>query len=425
MTTPRPSIDIHTFGCRLNAYESEVIRNHLAATKLDDVIVINTCAVTAEAERQARQAIRRAHRNHPGKRIVVTGCAAQINPANYAAIDGVDLVLGNSEKLNKTSWTALAGNGPQDVTSVRVNDIMSVTETANHLISGFNGKARAFVQVQQGCNHRCTFCIIPFGRGPSRAVPVGEVIRQGETLVDNGCKEVVLTGVDLTDYGNDLPGQPCLGSLAKRVLMHVSELPRLRLSSLDPVEVDDQLLDLIAEEPRLLPYFHLSIQAGDDTILKRMKRRHGRADTLAVCRIIRERRPDATLGADLIAGFPTETDAMFENTLALIDDCKLSHLHVFPYSPREATPAARMPQVPNAIRRKRAALLREAGTRQMSHALTARENRDIDVLVEKDATGYCAHYLKIELDREITPGTVVTARAMGHDGTRLQATVLS
>jgi len=417
--------DILTFGCRLNAYESEVIRGHVASAGLDDVIVVNTCAVTGEAERQARQAIRRARRAHPDARIVVTGCAAQINPGRYAAMDEVTAVLGNAEKLMAESWAALGIGGDDGVAAPRVsvNDIMSVRETASHMIAGFDGRARAFIQVQQGCDHRCTFCIIPFGRGPSRSVPVAEVVRQVRLLVENGYREVVLTGVDLTDYGRDLPGRPSLGSLTRRLLVHVPDLPRLRVSSLDPVEVDDELMVLIGGEPRLLPFFHLSIQAGDDMILKRMKRRHTRADAVAICADIRRLRPDAALGADLIAGFPTETDAMFDNTLALIDECGLSHLHVFPYSPRDGTPAARMPQVPMEIRRERAARLRAAGARQMARLLKSREDRAISVLVEKDRSGHCEHYLPVDLDRDAAPGSVVAARVHGQDGKRLMAAV--
>jgi threonylcarbamoyladenosine tRNA methylthiotransferase MtaB len=414
--------EILTFGCRLNAYESEVIRAHATGAGLDDVIVVNTCAVTGEAERQARQAIRRARRAHPDARIVVTGCAAQIDPEHYSAMEEVNAVLGNSEKLMSESWAAL-GDDVIETPRVAVNDIMSVRETANHMISGFDGKARAFVQVQQGCDHRCTFCIIPFGRGPSRSVPVAEVVRQVRLLVENGYREVVLTGVDLTDYGRDLPGRPSLGSLTRRLLIHVPDLPRLRVSSLDPVEVDDELMGLIGNEPRLLPFFHLSIQAGDDMILKRMKRRHNRAGAVAICAEIRRLRPDAALGADLIAGFPTETGDMFENTLALIDECGLTHLHVFPYSPRDGTPAAQMPQVPMEIRRARAAKLREAGAHQMEQLLKGREDQAISVLVEKNRSGHCEHYLPVDIDRDAAPGTIVAARVHGQDGKRLMATV--
>lgn len=414
--------EILTFGCRLNAYESEVIRAHATGAGLDDVIVVNTCAVTGEAERQARQTIRRARRTHPDARIVVTGCAAQIDPEHYSAMEEVNAVLGNSEKLMAESWAAL-GDDVIKTPRVAVNDIMSVRETANHMISGFDGKARAFVQVQQGCDHRCTFCIIPFGRGPSRSVPVAEVVRQVRLLVENGYREVVLTGVNLTDYGRDLPGRPSLGSLTRRLLIHVPDLPRLRVSSLDPVEVDDELMGLIGNEPRLLPFFHLSIQAGDDMILKRMKRRHNRAGAVAICAEIRRLRPDAALGADLIAGFPTETGDMFENTLALIDECGLTHLHVFPYSPRDGTPAAQMPQVPMEIRRARAAKLREAGAHQMEQLLKGRKYQAISVLVEKNRSGHCEHYLPVDIDRDAAPGTIVAARVHGQDGKRLMAAV--
>jgi threonylcarbamoyladenosine tRNA methylthiotransferase MtaB len=422
MSAPETRNRILTFGCRLNAYESEVMRAHIAGAGLDDVIVVNTCAVTGEAERQARQAIRRARRARPDARIVVTGCAAQIAPDRYASMAEVDTVLGNAEKLNADSWIRLKDGGA-DEPAVRVNDIMSLRETASHMIGGLEGRARAFVQVQQGCDHRCTFCIIPFGRGPSRSVPVAEVVRQVRALVENGYREVVLTGVDLTDYGRDLPGRPTLGSLARRLLDHVPELPRLRLSSLDPVEVDDALLALIGQEPRLLPFFHLSIQAGDDMVLKRMKRRHSRADAVDICHRLRELRPDAAIGADLIAGFPTETEAMFGNTLALVGECGLTHLHVFPYSARTGTPAARMPQVPVAVRRERAARLREAGAGQMRALMDARIGGNVSVLVEKDRTGRCERYLPVAIDSDVAPGALVAARIMRREDDRLIATV--
>jgi threonylcarbamoyladenosine tRNA methylthiotransferase MtaB len=408
MTAP----DIITFGCRLNTYESEVIRGHVQKAGLDDVIIFNTCAVTAEAERQARQAIRRARRDRPQSRIVVTGCAAQIDPDRFAAMDEVDFVLGNAEKLEPESWQELEDptGGPA---IVRVNDIMSVHETAGHLVAGFEGRARAFVQIQQGCDHRCTFCIIPFGRGPSRSVPVGEVVRQTRTLVEAGYREIVLTGVDLTDYGKDLPGHPSLGALTRRLLRLVPNLPRLRLSSLDPVEIDEDLFELIAEETRLLPYFHLSLQAGDDMVLKRMKRRHSRADAIAVCDRIRELRPDSTFGADLIAGFPTESDEMFENTLHLVDDCDLTRLHVFPYSARTGTPAARMKQVPGTLRRERAAKLRAAGERRMAALLQKNIGQSVCVLIEQDNRGCSEHYLPVKITSDAAPGTIVKALITG------------
>ena len=412
--------EILTFGCRLNAYESEIIRNHTQAAGIDDVVVVNTCAVTAEAERQARQAIRRARRSKPDARIVVTGCAAQINPEQYGAMDEVDIVLGNEEKLHADSWLALENGEPE----IRVNDIMSITETANHLISGFEERARAFVQVQQGCDHRCTFCIIPFGRGPSRSTPVGEVVRQVRSLVENGYNEVVLTGVDLTDYGKDLPGHPSLGNLCSRLLMQVPDLPRLRLSSLDPVEIDNDLFGLIETEARLLPYFHFSLQAGDDMVLKRMKRRHNREDAIKVCQRIREMRPDATFGADLIAGFPTETDEMFKNSLAIIDECDLTHLHVFPYSERGDTPAAKMPSVPKKIRRERAARLRDAGTARLTALLKTRIGKTASVLIEKENMGRCEQFLPVRLRNDVEAGNLITCKITGSNGAQLDATII-
>jgi threonylcarbamoyladenosine tRNA methylthiotransferase MtaB len=412
--------EILTFGCRLNAYESEIIRNHTQAAGIDDLVIVNTCAVTAEAERQARQAIRRARRSKPNAKIVVTGCAAQINPEQYGAMDEVDIVLGNEEKLRAESWSALENGEPE----IRVNDIMSITETANHLISGFDERARAFVQIQQGCDHRCTFCIIPFGRGPSRSTAVGEIVRQVRSLVENGYKEVVLTGVDLTDYGKDLPGHPSLGNLCRRLLMQVPDLPRLRLSSLDPVEIDDDLFGLIETEARLLPYFHLSLQAGDDMVLKRMKRRHNREDAIKVCDRIRATRPDATFGADLIAGFPTETDEMFENTLAIIDECDLTHLHVFPYSERGDTPAAKMPAVPKQIRRERAACLRVAGEVRLSGLLKTRIGKTASVLIEKDNMGRCEQFLQVRLNQDVETGTIVNCQISGTEKSQLDATIV-
>ena len=342
-------LDVLTFGCRLNAYESEVIRREADAAGLSGLeggaVVINTCAVTGEAVRQARQAIRKARRENPDARIVVTGCAAQTEPATFGAMDEVDLVLGNEEKLQRQSYRALPDFGVNDTEKLRVNDIMSVTETAAHMVDAIEGRARAFVQVQNGCDHRCTFCIIPFGRGNSRSVPMGAVVDQVKRLVDNGYAEVVLTGVDLTSYGPDLPGAPRLGRLVRAILRDVPELKRLRLSSIDSIEVDDDLLSAIADEARLMPHLHLSLQSGDDMILKRMKRRHLRDDTIRFCQNMREIRPDIVFGADIIAGFPTETEQMFQNSLRIVEECGLTHLHVFPFSPREGTPAARMPQL--------------------------------------------------------------------------------
>ncbi len=387
MTDPK----IITFGCRLNSYESEVMRGHAKAAGMTDAIIINTCAVTAEAERQARQTIRRARRENPNAQVIVTGCAAQISPEAYAEMPEVDRVLGNEEKLKAESF------GLDQTERVVVNDIMSVTETAAHLIHGYEERTRAFVQVQQGCNHRCTFCIIPFGRGNNRSVPIGEIVKQVRVLVENGVAEVVFTGVDITDYGKDLPGQPSLGQMARRLLALVPELKRLRLSSVDPVEVDEDILRLLAEEERLMPHLHVSLQAGDDMILKRMKRRHLRADAVEFCERARVLRPDVVFGADIIAGFPTETDEMFANSLRAVDDCGLTYLHVFPYSPRPGTPAARMPQVPGKLRKERAARLRALGAEREAAFLRSRIGGRAQVLVEKDGFGRSEHYAPVIL----------------------------
>ncbi len=406
--------DILTFGCRLNAFESEVMRGHAGAAGLGDAVIVNTCAVTAEAERQARQAIRRARRERPGARIIVTGCAAQIDPAGYAAMPEVDHVLGNAEKLQAESFRRLADGGAARIV---VDDIMTVRETAGHLVAGFGERTRAFLQVQQGCDHRCTFCIIPFGRGPSRSVPMGEIVQQVRALVEGGTREVVLTGVDITAYGGDLPGRPALGQMVRRLLAQVPELPRLRLSSLDPVEIDDELVRMIGGEPRLMPHLHLSLQSGDDLILKRMKRRHGRADAIDVCRRLRAARADIVLGADLIAGFPTESAAMFENSLRLVEDCGLTFLHVFPYSARRGTPAARMPQVAGALRRERAARLRAAGDAARRRFFESRIGRHSRVLVEtsgdRTASGHCEHFAPVRLQEAARAGAVVTVRITG------------
>ncbi len=393
-----------TFGCRLNTYESEVMRGHAVNAGLDNAVIVNTCAVTAEAERQARQAIRRARRNKPDAKIIVTGCAAQINPAAYSEMPEVDLVLGNQEKLEAKSFLALDGE------PVRVQDIMSTTETASHLVEGFDDRTRAFIQVQNGCDHRCTFCIIPFGRGNSRSVPIGAIVEQVRTLTDNGYREVVLSGVDVTSYGADLPGQPRLGQMVRRLLASVPELPRLRLSSIDVAEIDDDLLHLIAEEPRLMPHLHLSLQAGDDMILKRMKRRHSRGQAIEFCRTVRALRPDVVFGADLIAGFPTETDAMFANSLALVEECNLAHLHVFPYSPRPETPAARMPQLPRDVVKNRAAQLRQAGGKALSGFLAREVGQTRAVLVEKPGLGRSEQFALVEFeDTEVETGAIIQA----------------
>ena len=405
--------DIITFGCRLNAYESEVMRRHATAAGADtDLVIVNTCAVTAEATRQARQAIRRARRQRPDARIVVTGCAAQIDPDGFAAMPEVDRVLGNQEKLEAESFADLA---IAETEKVRVNDIFSVKETAGHLIDGLEGRARAFVQVQNGCDHRCTFCIIPYGRGNSRSVPMGVVVEQIRRLTAAGYNEVVLTGVDITSYGADLPGAPPLGALVRKILTLVPELPRLRLSSIDSIEVDPALLEAIVAEPRVMPHLHLSLQAGDNLTLKRMKRRHSREDAVAFCAAVRARRPEVVFGADLIAGFPTETQAMFDNTAALIADCDLTFLHVFPYSERDGTPAARMPQVDPAVRRDRAARLRALGQRQVEALHRSLAGRLAQVLVERigrdgRALGHTEQFASVVLDGPHAPGTVVPVR---------------
>ncbi|MBY6261339.1 tRNA (N(6)-L-threonylcarbamoyladenosine(37)-C(2))-methylthiotransferase MtaB [Azospirillum sp. 412522] len=406
-STTQTGPEIVTFGCRLNTYESEVMRNHARSAGLDDVVIVNTCAVTSEAERQARQTIRKLRRERPDARIVVTGCAAQIDPQRFAAMPEVDQVLGNQEKLQPESW------GLPPAEKVLVNDIMSVKETAGHLIGGFEDRARAFVQVQQGCDHRCTFCIIPYGRGPSRSVPIGGIVEQVQALVKAGYNEVVLSGVDITSYGPDLPGAPSLGQMVRRLLALVPELPRLRLSSIDCIEMDDDLWRLIENEPRLMPHLHLSLQAGDDMVLKRMKRRHGRADAVAFCERVRSVRPDVVFGADFIAGFPTETEEMFQNTLRMVEDCGLTWLHVFPYSPRPGTPAARMPQVDGAERKERAARLRAIGEAAEARTLAGLVGRTATVLVEKDDLGRTEHFAAIRLGQPFPPGSLVPAAITG------------
>ena len=411
--------EIITFGCRLNAYESEVMREHANAAGVTDAVIVNTCAVTAEAERQARQAIRKARRRRPDAKIIVTGCAAQIDPDRFAAMDEVDRVIGNQEKLEARTYRGL---GTGDTERVAVNDIMSVTETAGHLIEGFGTRTRAYVQIQNGCDHRCTFCIIPFGRGPSRSVPAGEVVAQVRRLVENGYAEIVFTGVDITAYGADLPGSTTLGKLVRTVLKLVPELPRLRLSSIDSVEADADLIAAIAEEERLMPHLHLSLQAGDDLTLKRMKRRHARSDSVSFCEAMRRVRPDIVFGADIIAGFPTETEDMFENSLSLVDDCGLTFLHVFPFSPREGTPAARMPQVHGTVIASRANALRQKGAEALRNHLTCAKGKRIQVLMETEATGRSGDFTPVRLDPCATAaGTLVDAVVSGDDGAALLA----
>jgi threonylcarbamoyladenosine tRNA methylthiotransferase MtaB len=412
MNEPR----IITFGCRLNAYESEAMAEHARAAKLGDAVVVNTCAVTAEAVRQARQAIRKARRDFPGARIVVTGCAAQTEPHRFADMPEVDHVIGNDEKLRPATFAALAAERSE---RVLVNDIMSVRETAHHFVSGFGSRVRAYVQIQNGCDHRCTFCIIPYGRGPSRSVPAGEVVAQVRALVERGHREVVLTGVDITAYGADLPGSLTLGGLVRKILRLVPELPRLRLSSIDTIEADQALIAAIAEEERLMPHLHLSLQAGDDLILKRMKRRHSRAHAVAFCETARRLRPGILFGADIIAGFPTETDAMFANTLAMVADCGLTFLHVFPFSPRPGTPAARMPQLPRPEVKQRAERLRAAGKQALAAYLESRLGERVELLMETAEAGRTPNFAEVTLSEPAAPGRLVTARVTGHDGSRL------
>tara|TARA_R110000824_G_scaffold118960_10_gene271781 strand:+ start:34973 stop:36256 length:1284 start_codon:yes stop_codon:yes gene_type:complete len=411
----KKATEIVTFGCRLNAYESEVMKDHAAGAGLEGAIVFNTCAVTNEAVRQARQAIRKARRENPDARIIVTGCAAQIAPEDFSEMSEVDLVLGNHEKMQPESWApALALHTNE---RVRVNDIMSVTETAGHLVQGLEGRARAFVQVQNGCDHRCTFCIIPYGRGNSRSVPAGEIVNQIRLLVENGYREVVLTGVDITSYGSDLPGQPSLGNLATRILKLVPELERLRISSIDSIEADDALMRLIAEEERLMPHLHLSLQSGDNMILKRMKRRHAREDSIRFCQDVRRLRPDIAFGADFIAGFPTETEEMFENTLRLADECGLTWLHVFPFSPRPGTPAARMPQLDRNLIKSRAERLRAKGQMRLAAHLDAGVGRTAPVLMETEILGRTHQFTPVRLSATgLKAGDILPVHLTTHDG---------
>ena len=427
------SVDVVTFGCRLNTYESEVIRRNataagLGAGDLADVVVVNTCAVTGEAERQARQAIRRLKRERPQARIVVTGCAAQTSPDSFAAMAEVDRVIGNDTKMHGDAWVEardvlarVPDFGIGRYEKIAVNDIMSVKETAAHLIEGIEGRSRAYVQVQNGCDHRCTFCIIPYGRGNSRSVPMGDVVEEVRRLAHNGYREVVLTGVDLTSYGADLPGTPKLGTLVRQILKHVAGLERLRLSSLDCIEIDDALLEAFATEERLMPHLHLSLQAGDDLVLKRMKRRHSRSDAIALCAELRRLRPGMVFGADIIAGFPTETEDMFRRSLDLVEECGLTHLHVFPYSPRPGTPAARMPQVARNIVKDRARRLRQRGEIALRRHLDGEIGAVRRVLTESEAAGRSEHFTPVRFVAPIEPGIIVTARMIGHDGSRLIA----
>ena len=416
-------VEVITFGCRLNACESEIVRSEAEAAGLADAVVVNTCAVTGEAVRQARQTIRRARRDRPGARIVVTGCAAQTEPQTFAAMDEVDAVLGNAEKLRGATYRDLPDFGVSAEEKLRVNDIMSVTETAPQMIDALAGQTRAFLQVQNGCDHRCTFCIIPYGRGNSRSVPMGAVVEQARRLAGHGYREVVLTGVDATSYGADLPGRPTLGRLARTLLDQVPEIARLRLSSIDSVEIDADLMRLVADEPRFMPHLHLSLQHGDDLILKRMKRRHRRADAVHLCEELRRLRPEIAFGADIIAGFPTETEEMFGGALSIVDDCGIAFLHVFPYSPRHGTPAARMPQVDRARVRERAARLREKGEAAYRAHLDTMLGRTDMLLVER-AVARTENFTPADLSGR-APGALVAARITGHDGRRLRAEALT
>lgn len=411
-------IDVITFGCRLNTYESEVMKAEAAKAGLDDAILVNTCAVTGEAVRQARQAIRRARRENPKTRIIVTGCAAQTDAAGFAAMPEVDAVLGNEEKLKAENYRGLPDFGVEADEKLRVNDIMSVTETAPQLVGHIDGHVRAFLQVQNGCDHRCTFCIIPFGRGNSRSVPMGAVVDQARKLVANGYREVVLTGVDATSYGADLPGRPTLGLLAKTLLKQIPEIARLRLSSIDGIEADRHLFDLIADEPRFMPHLHLSLQHGDDMILKRMKRRHSRADALAFAEQVRRLRPQISFGADMIAGFPTETEAMAENSASLADAIGIAQLHVFPYSPRPGTPAARMPQHDRRLVKERAARLRETAERLQARHLASMVGTRQTILVEMAGMAHTENFTLVAAP-DLVPRSLVTVTIAGHNGRHL------
>jgi threonylcarbamoyladenosine tRNA methylthiotransferase MtaB len=411
-----------TLGCRLNAYETEAMKELAADAGVKDAVVVNTCAVTAEAVRKARQEIRKLRRENPDAKIIVTGCAAQTEPATFSSMDEVDVVIGNTEKMQAGTWKSMGPDFIGETESVQVDDIMSVTETAGHLIDGFGTRSRAYVQVQNGCDHRCTFCIIPYGRGNSRSVPAGVVVDQIKRLRDKGYNEVVLTGVDLTSWGADLPAEPRLGDLVLRILKLVPDLPRLRISSIDSIEADDALMQAIATEPRLMPHLHLSLQHGDDMILKRMARRHLRDDAIKFCEDAKKLRPDMTYGADIIAGFPTETDTHFENSLKLVQECDLTWLHVFPYSKREGTPAAKIPtQVNGTIIKARAAQLRAAGDTQVQKHLQAQQDRTHHILMENPNMGRTEQFTEVHFDVPKTEGALITSKIIGVRGTQLLA----
>ncbi|MEM9433611.1 MAG: tRNA (N(6)-L-threonylcarbamoyladenosine(37)-C(2))-methylthiotransferase MtaB [Pseudomonadota bacterium] len=408
-------------GCRLNAYETEAMKDLARKAGVDNVVVVNTCAVTAEAVRKARQDIRKLRRTHPNSRLIVTGCAAQTEPETFASMVEVDLIMGNSEKTSEAFWRQLGSDLIGETEKIRVNDIMAVTETAQHLIDGFGTRSRAYVQIQNGCDHRCTFCIIPFGRGNSRSVPAGVVVDQIKRLVDRGFNEIVLTGVDMTSWGADLPAQPQLGDLVQRILRLVPDLPRLRISSIDSIEVDHALMEAIATEQRLMPHLHLSLQAGDDLVLKRMKRRHLRDDAIEFCATARALRPDITFGADIIAGFPTETDDMFENSMRLVHECNLTWLHVFPYSRRAGTPAARMPQVDGGTIKSRAAQLRALGEMQVQRHLQAQVGHRHNILLENPRMGRTEQFAEVCFTEDQPEGQIVSVQIQGVSDKRLLA----
>ncbi|MDA8811864.1 tRNA (N(6)-L-threonylcarbamoyladenosine(37)-C(2))-methylthiotransferase MtaB [Amylibacter sp.] len=412
-----------TQGCRLNAYETEAMKELANAAGLKDIVVVNTCAVTAEAVRKSKQEIRKLRRDNPSSQMIVTGCAAQIEPKTFSEMSEVDLVVGNTEKMNSDTWSEIS-NKPDFVRKtekVMVDDIMSVKNTAGHLIDGFGTRSRAYVQVQNGCDHRCTFCIIPYGRGNSRSVPAGVVVDQIKRLVDTGYNEVVLTGVDITSWGADLPLMPKLGDLVQRILKLVPDLPRLRISSIDSIEADPALIDAISSEMRLMPHLHLSLQAGDDMILKRMKRRHLRDDAINFCLEMRSVRPDIVYGADIIAGFPTETEEMFENSLKLIEDCGLTWLHVFPFSPREGTPAARMPQMDRSIIKERAARLRSRGELAVQNHLAAQIGLEHNILIENERMGRTEGFTEVLFNKDQIKGSIVNAKIVSKSQTQLIA----
>ena len=420
VSTPKLS----TLGCRLNAYETEAMRELVTSAGLNDAVIINTCAVTSEAVRKSKQEIRKLRKENPKAKLIVTGCAAQIDPNGFGSMGEVDFVIGNSEKMLKETWSQFSDEKEFGTEKIKVDDIMSVSETAGHLIDGFGSRSRAYVQVQNGCDHRCTFCIIPFGRGNSRSVPAGVIVDQIKRLVDKGFNEVVLTGVDLTSWGEDLPNSPKLGDLIMQILKLVPDLSRLRISSIDSIEVDENLMKAIATEKRLMPHLHLSLQHGDNLILKRMKRRHSRDDAIKFCEDARKLRPEITFGADIIAGFPTETDEHFENSVNLIKDCELTWLHIFPYSPREGTPAARMPQVNGGQIKRRAAVLRGLGAKQIQSHLSSQLGKDHNILMENTYMGRTEQFTEVKFDKEQIEGSIVLGKITNTNDKQLFATAI-